>query len=516
MEIISGEWGKVKSFYLPFVTYGATDFKTGVTLAAGDVKISKDGGAFTNIATLPTIVGKWMYITLSAIEMQARNIAVEIVDQTATKVFEDTAATLSTNIKEWMQILFDIIESQRGSHTGEGEVIYWDPDNVTGLASDSKSGLSRHEPKLTYSYNTGTGVHSLLSNNKHQIIKCISGVGGGPVTVNEYINIDKAYTFMRADGRDFLVEATHNQSEAVLISAEGCEISGMRIKTKATGSQDALTLSGGFARVYKVFIDYSRGSGILIDNSSNNILDDFLIQDSAQGGSGHALHILGDTTLTERNLIGTGRIFSNGNGGGGADGIRIDGANCIHNFIHGGTKNLIVHDNTGWGINEVNGADETIVVGPTVHFGHNDLGQVNLTGVKSTFENVEQWATAVNLATLQTSVDAIPTQPVTVVSALDGTVQSKYAVTVDMTGKRLYFGAKKQAGDSEYSIAVKEITSGVTNAAAGQGTIPLTSSDLAIAPADYDAEVEMRDSDGTSNPITILKFQLRVVEQVIV
>lgn len=124
---------------------------------------------------------------------------------------------------------------------------------------------------------------------------------------------------------------------------------------------------------------------------------------------------------------------------------------------------------------------------------------------------------------------------VSVVSALDGTVQAKYAsdggavevvrgdtvsipydLTVDMTSKKLYVAAKKQAGDSTYMIAVTEITSSITDAAEGQGVIPLTSAMLTVLPPQtYDAELEMRDDDGVSSPITVLKFTLKVVEQVI-
>ena len=96
------------------------------------------------------------------------------------------------------------------------------------------------------------------------------------------------------------------------------------------------------------------------------------------------------------------------------------------------------------------------------------------------------------------------------------TVSIPYNLTVDMTSKRLYFAAKKKAGDPTYSIAVKEITSSISDAGEGQGVIPLLSAELGIADGDYAAEVEMRDSDGLSNPITVLKFTLRNVEQVIV
>lgn len=96
MELVASEWGVSKTFDLPLITYGATDFVTGVTLATGDVKISKDNGAFTNIATLPTINGAWMEVTLSATEMEASRIKVQAIDQTATKIFEDTGAILTT------------------------------------------------------------------------------------------------------------------------------------------------------------------------------------------------------------------------------------------------------------------------------------------------------------------------------------------------------------------------------------------------------------------------------------
>ena len=405
MEIISGEWGRAKTFMLPFVTYGATDFLAGVTLAEGDAKISKNGTAFEDLATLPTILGKWMIITLSAAEMQAEYIAIEVIDQTATKVFEDTGAILATSPRAWIQAIFSLIESQRGSHTGKGQLIFWDPM----ATDDTGSGLVFHEPKKTYNFNGAGGVHSLMTDNSHDIIIALPNPGGGPTEVNEYFENDKAYNFFRGPGRDWLFKATHNESCAVLLSAEGCELSGCRVETKTTGSQDAICASGDFARIHKAWVDYSRGSGIKIDNASSCELEDFIIQDSAQGGSGHALHILGDTSLTTRNIIGSGEIFENGNGGGGADGIRVDGVNCQHNFIHGGSHALLIHDNTGWGIQNVNGATHTIIVGPTVHVGHNDLGDVNV-DVTSVAENIEPWATAEELAKIPI------TDPVNIIS----------------------------------------------------------------------------------------------------
>ena len=52
---------------------------TNPTLAAGDVKVSKDGGACTNIATLPTTYptgSNTIIVSLSATEMEAEVVVV--------------------------------------------------------------------------------------------------------------------------------------------------------------------------------------------------------------------------------------------------------------------------------------------------------------------------------------------------------------------------------------------------------------------------------------------------------
>lgn len=76
------------------------------TLAAGDVKISKDGGAFANLNTLPTVTpasGKGVKVTLSATEMTADNVLV---------IFSDAAGAewcdLSLNIQTSAQQIDDL------------------------------------------------------------------------------------------------------------------------------------------------------------------------------------------------------------------------------------------------------------------------------------------------------------------------------------------------------------------------------------------------------------------------
>lgn len=75
------------------------NFQSSPTIAAGDFKVSKDGGALTNLATLPSVEpsGSVMVkITLSATEMNADNVTVVGIDQTATKEWADFILSIPT------------------------------------------------------------------------------------------------------------------------------------------------------------------------------------------------------------------------------------------------------------------------------------------------------------------------------------------------------------------------------------------------------------------------------------
>jgi hypothetical protein len=71
-------------FYVGLVDQSNTKLlKANPTLAAGDVQVSKDGGAFANITTLPSAnpaSGRSLMVDLSATEMTADNVVVQFVD----------------------------------------------------------------------------------------------------------------------------------------------------------------------------------------------------------------------------------------------------------------------------------------------------------------------------------------------------------------------------------------------------------------------------------------------------
>lgn len=89
-----------------FVTYitlrDATDnlsMKSSPTIAAGDFKISKDGGAFANLATLPTVTpaaSVSVKIDLSATEMNADQVLITWIDQTSPKEWADGSLAINT------------------------------------------------------------------------------------------------------------------------------------------------------------------------------------------------------------------------------------------------------------------------------------------------------------------------------------------------------------------------------------------------------------------------------------
>jgi hypothetical protein len=75
------------------------NFKSSPTVAAGDFQVSKDGGAFANLNTLPTVepaATRWIEVILSATEMTADSVIVQWVDQTSPKEWADGGICILT------------------------------------------------------------------------------------------------------------------------------------------------------------------------------------------------------------------------------------------------------------------------------------------------------------------------------------------------------------------------------------------------------------------------------------
>ena len=74
-------------------------FKSNPTLAAGDVKISKDNGALANLNTLPAVnpaSSKLVDVALTSTEMNADKVTIIFSDQTNPPEWCDYAVTILT------------------------------------------------------------------------------------------------------------------------------------------------------------------------------------------------------------------------------------------------------------------------------------------------------------------------------------------------------------------------------------------------------------------------------------
>ncbi len=108
--------------YKPIIKRAVVDFAVGAdwTPAAGDVKISKDGGAAANVTNLPTAItmgntAMWDF-SLTATEMQAAKIRITVADS-ATKAVEDTLFEIDTYGNASAQHAIDLSDAVRGGLT---------------------------------------------------------------------------------------------------------------------------------------------------------------------------------------------------------------------------------------------------------------------------------------------------------------------------------------------------------------------------------------------------------------
>lgn len=84
-------------------------YKSNPTLAAGDAKVSIDGGALANLTTLPAVTpasSKMVKISLSTSEMNGDNITVVLSDQTAPPEWADVIVNIPTSARQVDDLAF--------------------------------------------------------------------------------------------------------------------------------------------------------------------------------------------------------------------------------------------------------------------------------------------------------------------------------------------------------------------------------------------------------------------------
>lgn len=129
-------------------------YKTAPTLAAGDFKAEKDGGASANLTTLPSVTaGSSVAIPFSAVEMQCKQLVLSVVDQAGAEWNDDCihiftvggasayfqfdlfTATVGLSVAAASGLTSQVWEELRGNHTSVGtfgEGVASVRGNVTG------------------------------------------------------------------------------------------------------------------------------------------------------------------------------------------------------------------------------------------------------------------------------------------------------------------------------------------------------------------------------------------------
>ena len=270
----------------------------------------------------------------------------------------------------------DLIESQRGSHTWQGNYYYVDPVNGDTHASGNRGG--RADP-----YKTIQDCHdNAVTDNNHDVIFLVSGAASGATThtVAATTTLSKNYVFIRGPGRNFIITRT-GSGDTIAVSGDGVEISGVRIGTAATGSGDGIDITDAdFARIHHCWFLDTRGDGVHILRGSNCQIHDNDFDGTGVAGSGDGIHIIGTAGSSNHNTI-----FDNEMHGVLGDAILIEQGTTNDTLVYGND----IHDSGGWGINI--GASSTRAVVYNNVFGNNSSGDITDAGTSSIIKNNVAW-----------------------------------------------------------------------------------------------------------------------------
>lgn len=285
-------------------------------------------------------------------------------------------ATTDNLINTAKKSIRDVVESQRGAHTIQGDEWYVDPVN----GNDSNSG-ARENPFLTIGQ-----AHTSATDNNHDVIYLLAGATSGITSTDEQVTISKNYLFIRGPGRDFLWKSTSNGT-VIEVTGDGVELSGFRLKTHSAGVGRGIDTSGDFTKIHHLLIEQTRGDAIRVSNASWCYIENNVLWSTGQSGAGHGINIEGSGAATEWTIIKNNDIFNTA-----GDGVRIDNsANVVDTLIFANFFN----ENAGYGVNVQTNSRDTVLADN--HFANNGSGDWVDNGTNSDIENNEQWAKEVTI-----------------------------------------------------------------------------------------------------------------------
>jgi hypothetical protein len=169
--VLIARYGAAAEFYVAIGKAKTSDLAVGAdwTPAAGDVKISKDGGAAANIGTLPSAVtmgntAYWKFV-FTAAELTAARVMVTVGDA-ATKAVQDCAFSVLTHGHPLSGLAFlgaaQICTATGASTTGVAIANDTNLDPAAMSAMVYNTGGAKLENRLVDSFNAGTATATFI------------------------------------------------------------------------------------------------------------------------------------------------------------------------------------------------------------------------------------------------------------------------------------------------------------------------------------------------------------------
>lgn len=222
-----------------------------------------------------------------------------------------------------------LVESLRNSHPAFGNVFYWDP--YAGL--DTNAGTTPTSAVKTFSY-----AHSLVTAGNGDVIFARSSDPSGTTIVDEVLNISKHNLKVRGPGNSIKIIPTSTAAATVTITADNVEFSGFYLETAATGTQNAVTITGNNVLFRDSWISNTRGHGIAVSTSARLRILTSVIDNCGGSGTGDGINLGNATT---QSLISKCLISNCKNG------LTLTGTGLSGNVI----ENCLIYKNTAYGVN---------------------------------------------------------------------------------------------------------------------------------------------------------------------
>lgn len=247
-----------------------------------------------------------------------------------------TPATSSENIN-----IKYLLASMGDTQKGIGNIYYWDPYS----GSDSNGGLAPASAVATFSK-----AQTLTTTGNHDVIFALSSNPSGITTVTEILNITKNTLKLRGPGHVFQLVPTATTNDTVTIAANDVEIKGVYISTAATGTKNAVSVTGNRGLIKDCWISTVRGHGVDISTSSRTKIDTSVIEHCGGSGTGNGVNLGNSATQASTSKC---IIFDNVNG------ITLSGTSLSDDVI----ENCLIYKNSSYGINIGTGVLRTTVRG---------------------------------------------------------------------------------------------------------------------------------------------------------